>query len=425
MKKFYYVFSYLLVSFFIATNTPSYGSGSDKFKTQALEAFEKEDYKKAVDILHDAIRDGIEDAEIYYYLGYFTHYMAYDSRPLITKNRLETSEDVLECLNKALSIDPDFRDVYSLMAAEYGARAIHAMYQEDMDGFVEAYKKGYDNGAFPDWHIEYGRNILKSCEKDAILFVGGDFDYNAVIYLQAIENYRTDVSTLPLGLLDRAWYLKRLKLGFKPVIREVPISWSMFDIEEMRNYKWDTLEIEIPVNTSLAEEYGLETDYTMKWSLEPDLTSERRTYLSPRRALLADIIITNNWERPFHFSLGCSPYFLAGLDAYFQLYGLTNKLLPIETEGTNYSLNQKVLIKYLLNPGNFSAFKTLETTDIPRNSYVLGNYYVVLSRLAVYYHENKQADKVNEVISFIETNLSTSVLDYRSHIEYIKSVAAD
>lgn len=425
MKKFYYVFSFLLVFLFIPTNSPSQGSGSDEFKTQALEAFGKEDYKRAVNILYDAIQNGFEDAEIYYYLGYFTHYMAYDSRPLVTQNHIETSDDVVKYLEKALSIDPDFRDAYSLMAAEYGARGLFALYQQDMDGFIQAFKSGYDTGAFPDWHIEYGRNLLKSCEKNTILFVGGDFEYNAIIYLQAVENYRTDVTTIPLGYLDRSWYLKRLKLGFKPVIREVLISMSVFDIEELRNYKWDTLEIEIPVNKTLAEEYGLEADYAMKWSLASDLTSERRTYLSPRRALLADIIITNNWERPIHFSQGCSPYFLAGLDNFFQLYGLTSKLLPFETEGSCYAINQEVVSDIMLKPDNFQHFTTLETTNIPRNSYMLGSYYYILYRLAEHYHETKQADKVNEIIYFIETNLSTSILDYRGHVDFIKSVTAN
>jgi hypothetical protein len=297
-----------------------------------------------------------------------------------------------------------------------------ALYQENKDEYIEFYKNGFEKGGFPDWQIEFGRNILKSCETNAIVFLGGDFDYNAVRFLQTIENYRTDVTAIPIGHLDRPWFIRILKKGLDPLIREIPISLSIYDIEDMRNYKWDTLQIEIPVNKTLIEKYGLENGSSLKWKLEPDLKSERRTYLSPRRAILADIVITNKWERPIHFSYTCLPKFRAGLDNFLQVYGMTYKLLPFDTKEKNQNINPEIVSNIMLNEDNFINFKTIENKDIPRDSYVLNNYYQALIQLAIFYQANNQKEKLNEIIIFIRKHLTTSKLNYEIYLEYLNEL---
>ena len=51
-------------------------------KEQALEKFKVEHYDDAISLLEQALKQSPNDAEIYYYLGWFNHYRAYDSRPL-------------------------------------------------------------------------------------------------------------------------------------------------------------------------------------------------------------------------------------------------------------------------------------------------------------------------------------------------------
>ena len=233
------LFSVIIFFTAIITYATSFAIEIGDFKNKAIEAFKNEDYKKAVEILKVAVENGFEDAETYYYLGYFTHYMLYDSKPLIKENHIEYSNNVIEYLEKALALDPDFRNAYSFIGIEYGARAMFALYQGNKNEYIKFYTNGYGKGGFPDWQIEFGRNILKSCEINAIVFLGGDFDYNAVRYLQTIENYRSDVTAIPIGHLDRPWFIKILKNGFDPLVKEIPISLSKYDIEDMRNYKWD------------------------------------------------------------------------------------------------------------------------------------------------------------------------------------------
>ena len=51
-------------------------------KEQALEEFKNENYPKSIELLKKAEKETPDDPEVYYYLGYFCHYLAYDSRPL-------------------------------------------------------------------------------------------------------------------------------------------------------------------------------------------------------------------------------------------------------------------------------------------------------------------------------------------------------
>lgn len=172
-------------------------------KQQALDEFKNENYPKAISLLKQATSQNPNDAEIYYYLGYFSHYIIYDSRPFVKKSDEWSNQEVIKNLEKAIALYTNYGDAYYFIGAEYSARAWESL----RNGNIKQYKKeivtGREKGGYPDWLIEIGRNILKSCEPNAILFTGGDADFNATQYLQIVEDYRKDVSVIPLALLER------------------------------------------------------------------------------------------------------------------------------------------------------------------------------------------------------------------------------
>ena len=47
-------------------------------KERAVEEFKNEHYPEAIEILEEAVKENPDDAEIFYYLGWFNHYLAYD-----------------------------------------------------------------------------------------------------------------------------------------------------------------------------------------------------------------------------------------------------------------------------------------------------------------------------------------------------------
>lgn len=77
------------------------------FKEQALNEFKSEHYDTAIDLLEKALEISTEDAEIYYYLGFFNHYRAYDSRPLNGYD-FSYSENIFEYLDKAIELNPNY-----------------------------------------------------------------------------------------------------------------------------------------------------------------------------------------------------------------------------------------------------------------------------------------------------------------------------
>ena len=406
------IFSLNLLAFIIIT---CYSQEID-FKEQALVEFKNENYSKAIDLLKQAEKQNPKDPEVYYYLGYFCHYLAYDSRPFKSYS-LDWSDLVLEYLNKAISIDPNYGDAYYFLGAEYGGRARDALFEGDVKKCGSEYAKSRKLGGNPDWLIELGKNMLKSCEPNAILFTAGDADLNAIHYLQFVENYRRDVSVFPLARLGTPWYVKLMKEGIPDFIPSVPISWTDFQIYSMRNYRWDTNIVEIPICDKYNKLYNLSgNDTLMNILLEPDLSSDRRTYLSPGSALLIDIIETNKWERPIYFPVlsGKNETFVN----YFQLCGLTYRLLPVETEKFGILINSEVIENVYLDKKNYSGLvSSFPENDMPRTSNLLNSYRWILCRLAEHYYKNDKVDKGNYVLEKMNECIPKEVVPLPEYYE--------
>ncbi|MFH1528885.1 MAG: hypothetical protein ABIG69_19960 [Bacteroidota bacterium] len=192
-------------------------------------------------------------------------------------------------------------------------------------------------------------------------------------------------------------------------MKKVPISFSEEQVFDMHPYKWDTLTIEIPISENLKKYFELPSNETFKWKLEPNLNNGDKKYLSADKAVLANILKTNRWERPIYFSLGCSPSFFSGLKEYFQLCGLTYKLLPIKTEETKYEIDAHKITDVLLDKNNIRNFVDVNKHNMPRASNILNNYYSVLYRLAMFYKEQNQLLKINDVEKYIKENLSSDI----------------
>ena len=398
MKNIFYTF-FIIVSFTICLT-----SQTKNLKQEAIELGKKGNYYKAVEILENAKIESPQDPEVYYYLGYFAHYLAYDSKPLIGYN-IEYSNKVLNYLFKAIELEPNYGDAYYFIGAEYGARALKALQVEDIESCRLSYEKAYESKAFPAWLIEYGKNILKSCDNNGILLVGGDAEFNPIKYLQTIEKYREDVTVIPFGFLNRPWFVEKLRNGVDGLLKPISLSLTKEQIMDIHPYKWDTLTIEIPISEDLKKEFELPMTETMKWKIYPNFESDGKSFLDASRAVLINIVEANNWERPIYFSLGCSPSFFSGLNEYLQLSGITYTIMPFNLEGTQYKINSDKISDILLDEENIKHFTDVSKHNMPRVSSVLINYYVVLYRLAVYYKEHNQSDRIIKLNEYIERNL--------------------
>lgn len=392
-------------------------TGQDS-KTLALEKFKAENYSEALFYIKEALKVNPNDADIYYYLGFFSHYMAYDSRPLQGYNE-SYSNQIFEYFEKTLELDSSYGNAKYFYGAECSANAFIAMQNYDSESLKYYYKKAYDIGAYPKWLLEFGKNLLNSCDTNAILFTGGNADFDVCMYLQLHQNYRKDITIVPIANIDRPYLVEFFKNGLDTTIRKLNIELSDKQIMRIHPYKWKTNIIKISVPEKVTSQYNTEFK-EFEWKLKPDFSSSRihnkiedekkynRTYLSPQKAVLLHIIEVNKWERPIFFSKAVDVFFMGGLEDYCQDYGIANKLLYFKVDNTEYSLNPKKANEILLNVENFKDYRSILISDIPRISPMIYIYWKSLIRLSEYYSNKDNREKVIEIADFVKRNLKIS-----------------
>jgi hypothetical protein len=142
--------------------------------------------------------------------------------------------------------------------------------------------------------------------------------------------------------------------------------------------------------------------------------AKQRTYLSPQRAILLQIIEENFAERPMYFSNFASPAFYGGLEESFQNCGLVSKLLPVKTIDSDYAVDESKIEK-LIRPENLSHYKTMKEKDMPRVSgVIMSGYSSAFLHLADIY---KNADQKDKLKSLIRTYKDKMKIDIKTEYE--------
>ncbi|MCL2596952.1 MAG: hypothetical protein FWD66_04695 [Paludibacter sp.] len=272
------IFFINICSFLFLTNSVV-SQTTEQLKDNAIEKFEQADYPSAVKLLEEALKNDTTDKEIYYYLGHFSHYKAYDSRSAEFDRTYY--DKIYYYLDKALELDSNYGDARYFYAAQCGADAIYYIQERDTTTALSYYLKAYDKKCFAPWLIEYGMNVLNSCEDNAILFCNGDAELNTLSYLQLIKNVRQDVTVIPRAFLDRVWYVLMLKNGLGNFVKKTNINLSEKQILDLHLFKWEENKIEIPISSDLKKTYNLNENFNIE--VLPDvqlIDNENRTYLS-------------------------------------------------------------------------------------------------------------------------------------------------
>ncbi|MCF8308561.1 MAG: hypothetical protein K9I68_06085 [Bacteroidales bacterium] len=378
-------------------------------KEKAMSEFKKEHYNKAIELMEKAKKEHPKDAEIYYYLGFFNHYRAYDSRPLAGYD-FSHSQKIFQYLDKAIELDPNHGNAKYFYGAECSANAFNSLQDYELDSLKYFYRRAYEKGAYPEWLLEFGRNMLNSCDKNAILFTVGNPDHDVCSYLQLHENVRTDITVLSTFYTNRPWYVKFLKNGLEGGVRDLTINLTDKQIMRIHNFKWDTTTVNIPLSQQIRKRYDLQGDFNMKWTVAPDLQSNRkhkkienekikkRVYLSVRRAMILQIVEDNYNKRPIYFSNFKDSFIYAGLDKFFRDCGFVSKVLPFKTKNTEYSHNYNK-IQQLIKKDRIKDYSTIKETDIPRISGIATyGYSRAFLKLAEHYKNQDKSKKLDELI---------------------------
>ncbi len=343
------------------------------FKALASKEIEAENYTKAVSYLQQTVASNPNDAEAWYLLGHTLHWLSYDSAPMPGFDK-RISDSILVCMHKALTLDPRLRDCYSVIGSEYGARATQELQLGNRSAFINQLRLARQAGAYPDWLLEYARNTLNSCDSNAILFASGDANVFPAWYCQNVEGLRTDITLVPVHLLDWPWFILALKFGVDSVVRPVAMPWTREQLMDLHISKWTNQTIELPVPQDARRRYGT-ADSSFQWFLTSDLRRDDRSLLSVNRIVMLGLLKANNWLRPVQFSLGFQAWTLADLKDHLQIDAMTVELVPLSAkQQSGFKVDMEPTLRFLTNSNNFRRLVTLKDEDIPYISPPMNNY---------------------------------------------------
>ncbi|HCS21882.1 MAG TPA: hypothetical protein DIW47_15210 [Bacteroidetes bacterium] len=150
--------------------------------------------------------------EAYYLLAYTYSRMNSEEAQKMPEMTYPMTLKVSQLLEKVISIDSTYNgplvvlDVYSKINSEWSSLALKYLAEEKPDSaricFNESLKRGGINPAILQIH----RHILDAIEPGAFLISSGDNCTYSLLYLQFMENYRTDIRIADVSLIGTSWY---------------------------------------------------------------------------------------------------------------------------------------------------------------------------------------------------------------------------
>ncbi len=200
-------------------------------KTEYKKSPEARNYDSCAYYLQKAADLDEENQDVLIYLSdALYHTMTQDGIELsgLTYNGIALASEANE---KLLAINPEYKndsliiDPYSRLTVFWGELALHYIANGKSDSALIAYKEGRKRGGFNDVILEFARNTMNSCDMNSILFLSFDITSHPVLYLQQIENLRTDLKASDNRLsLDRLVFQLYNKYYERPCIyRNDPI----------------------------------------------------------------------------------------------------------------------------------------------------------------------------------------------------------
>lgn len=373
-------------------------SGKHEFKLQAKK--NTADYSTAYRILTNQVRLHPGNAELRYFLGYAIDRLNAEDGKTMFQLQRDQSIKASEQFEEVNKLEPVYKgelfllDPYTKLTSIWGCLAQAYLNRKLTDSAKWAFSEGKKRGGFIEPVLEFNRQLLNSCDSNAILVTYGDNITIPAWYLQTIENYRTDITIVDANLINASWYPKYLKSE-----RNLHMSFSDAVIDTLDYKRWEPQLVTI-VNSA---------DKTQKfiWELRPTYMDN---YILKGDRILMDILQQNLYSRPIYFNNNSDSTYNLFLLPYLVGEGLVDRLIPKEIDW-----NSNVLTIHK-NIYNYNIEK-LKTEDIlkSRDAVIVLNgfrwsYYNNIYSLV----EQKKYDKAAELITLMREKFKTNKLPFTS-----------
>jgi hypothetical protein len=291
-------------------------SGKNEFKLQAKK--DTPDYSKAYRILFNLVRQNPGNAELRYFLGYTIDRLnGIDGEDMFRLGKDMTIK-ASEQFEEVIRLEPVYKgeiiilDPYAKLTSVWGSLAESYLNRKLLDSAKWAFSEGKKKGGFTEPILEFNRQLLNSCDKNAILVTYGDNITIPIWYLQAIENCRTDITVVDANLIHTAWYPKYLREE-----RNLKMSFSSAVIDTIGFQKWRTQYVSIinPKDSSKKFSWEIRPTYLDSFILKGD-------------RILLDIFQQNFYTRPIFFNSNSDSTYNLFLSPYLLDEGLVSRVSP-------------------------------------------------------------------------------------------------
>jgi len=309
-------------------------SGKHEFKLQAKK--DTADYSKAFRILSNQVKQNPKNAEYRYFLGYAIDRLNADDGKRMFKLKKEMTIEASEQFEEVNRLEPVYNgelfilDPYAKLTSIWGSLAQAYLNRKLADSAKWAFSEGKKRGGFIDAILEFNRQLLNSCDKNAILVTYGDNITIPIWYLQTIENYRTDITVVDANLINTIWYPKYLKAE-----RKLKISFSDAVIDTIEYKQWQSQQVTVA--------NPIDTTQNLSWELRPTYMDN---YILKGDIILLDIFQQNFFNRPIYFSNNSDSSYNLFLSPYLIDEGLVNK---VTTKIFDYKADAVTVSKNLYN----------------------------------------------------------------------------
>lgn len=293
---------------------------------------------------------------------------------------------------------------------------------------------------------DFATDYLNSCDRNAILFTNGDNDTFPLWYVQEVEGVRTDVRVVNLSLLNTDWYVDQLKRKYYDS-DPITISWTQdkyrlgrrdyipfydrgikepVEIKELvdfmgsdeaqakartnsgeeinyfptKNVKLTVDAAEVLANGAVAKEDADKIVKVMEWTLDGN-------YLMKNDLMILNILANNHWKRPIYFATTVGSENYLNLEPYFQLEGLTYRIVPIRTESKSEMVpgrvNTNIMYNNVMTKFVWGNMKNPDVYLDENNMRMTTNFRINFSRLAEeLMNENKKDSAIKVLDKCVE-----------------------